>query len=291
MRRAAAAGAAAAAALACACALLAAHLAPPPPLPRGRRDQRRLTVLEATPDASGAWYRVVSRGAARCEVQQFVRAGAAGFSPRYPGAPPPHRHTRAVEAFTVLAGDMGVWLEGEESRVARGGRVTIPAGARPALRPPPAACASGTDHRAPRQRTASCSPPPHPAPAGAAHFFWNAGAAAGRDLHVAFALAPCGGAPAFFETLAGLAADAGGDRGALPLLQRVLLYSDHGLEMAALAGRPLPRPLWRAMAAALPPLARALGYASAYPEYASAGGRRRGGGGVGGGGGPRAEAL
>lgn len=103
-------------------------------------------------------------------------------------------------------------------------------------------------------------------PAGAAHFFFNADA--GSDLHIRFTLTPCGSQPSYFENLAGLLADGGGRKG-LGLLQAALLFADHGIEPAA-----RPRPLWRVEAALLPPVARALGYASRYPEYASAGGRQ-----------------
>jgi hypothetical protein len=107
---------------------------------------------------------------------------------------------------------------------------------------------------------------------------------------VRFSLAPCGSHVAFFENLAGLSADAGG-RGGVGLLQAALLFADHGLELAA-----LPRPAWRALEAAGVPLARALGYRSEYPEYASgmpgaggSGGGGDGGGGSGGGGGGEEE--
>jgi hypothetical protein len=95
---------------------------------------------------------------------------------------------------------------------------------------------------------------------GAAHFFFNNGTG---DLHLRFSLVPCGSHPTFFENLAGISADSRG-RGRVPLLQLVLLFHEHGLELAV-----LPRPLWRTLALIGAPLARALGYSSAYPEYAS----------------------
>ena len=112
-----------------------------------------------------------------------------------------------------------------------------------------------------------------PAPAGAAHFFYNAGAGGPEqrpDLVLRFALSPCGAHPSFFDNLAGLSADAKGRRG-VPLLQLVLLFHAHGLELAT-----LPRWQWRTLVLVAAPLAQLLGYKAAYPEYKSAGGREPG---------------
>lgn len=47
-----------------------------------RRDQSRLVQLEATPDGSGAWYRVLTRDPGACAFEQYVRAGTRGVVPQ-----------------------------------------------------------------------------------------------------------------------------------------------------------------------------------------------------------------
>lgn len=216
-------------------------------LARPRRQQGALEVLDT---AGGVWYRVLSRDAAACRIEQYVRASAPGFDPRrFPGGPPLHRHTASDETFSVVAGTLGLVVEGRATALVAAGETaaTVPAGAR--------------------------------------HTFFNAGAREGRDLHVTFELRPCGAAPAFFENLAGLLADdGGGSLRRVGALQAVLLYASHGAELAT-----APRWAWRAAAAVLPPVARLLGYRAAYPEYSSAGGWDGEGGRGGGGGGGGAE--
>ncbi|GBF95740.1 hypothetical protein Rsub_08722 [Raphidocelis subcapitata] len=150
------------------------------------------------------------------------------------GGPPLHRHPASVETFEVLHGMMAWKVEGAQGQAAAGQRLVVPA--------------------------------------GAAHSFRNAGAP-DEELYVRFTVQPCGAAVSFFENLAGVSADAGG-RGRVPLLQRLLLYSAHGVELAG-----LPRPLWRVAVALAAPLARAAGFAASYPAYGSAGGKEEGGGG------------
>lgn len=241
-----------------------------------------MEALEATPDATGARYRVLSRGkeeesdggASSCRVEQLVRASTPGFDPqRFPGGPPPHAHVGSDETFTVVSGKMGLWVEGADAEGDGGGAAATVFFAR-------------AGESTPTIR------------AGKTHTFYNAGARDGDDLLVTFELRPCNDAPSFFENLAGLVADVGG--GSLRrvgALQVALLYADHGAELrgdaAAIAlffpGRGGPQPAWlprwagRAAAALLPPVARALGYKARYKAYESAGGRRRAEGSGGGG--------
>ncbi|KAI8470113.1 MAG: hypothetical protein J3K34DRAFT_421847 [Monoraphidium minutum] len=195
--------------------------------------------LGMAPCAPAAYVEVLSRGHDGCAFEQGVPAGSRGLGRTFPGAPPLHRHTHSDETFTVVQGRMGWSVDGRTGEASEGGVISIPK--------------------------------------GAVHTFWNAaddeprGGPSRPDLVVRFTLAPCGGAPAFFENLAGICADAGG-RHRVPFAQLVLLYAAHGFELAT-----MPRPVWRLLAAVVPPIARALGYRAAYPEYASAGGTPGGG--------------
>lgn len=188
-----------------------------------------MTKLENTADASGSIYVLepATPGIDSFTFTEYIRRGAAGAQPGYPGSPPEHIHFRQVETFKVVKGTMGLLLNGvntvalNKNTVALGQEVSVPPGSR--------------------------------------HFFYNAGDAT-SDLQLRITLTPALAARQFFETLPGLGHDYGSlDK--VPPLQMLLTFAEGGVDLA------LPAPARLLIRLLAVPFARGVGYRAFYPEY------------------------
>ena len=97
-----------------------------------------MTKLENTADASGSIYVLepATPGIDSFTFTEYIRRGAAGAQPGYPGSPPEHIHFRQVETFKVVKGTMLLLellllLNGVNRTVAPGQEVSVPPGAPP----------------------------------------------------------------------------------------------------------------------------------------------------------------
>ncbi|KXZ51338.1 hypothetical protein GPECTOR_13g826 [Gonium pectorale] len=100
----------------------------------------------------------------------------------------------------------------------------------------------------------------HNIPAGLPHTFWNGGS---EPLEVMFTLRPGVPDEGFFEVLHALSAEHDGLDKVNPI-QMVLLFADSDAVLTD-----VPPLLWKAAVNLVPPLARAMGFRTRYPEYVS----------------------
>lgn len=132
-------------------------------------------------------------------VEELIRAGSPGFEKGKSGSPPLHVHNHQQECFEVRSGSFSYQIEGVEGHLGPGDK---------------AACI----------------------PAGKRHNFWNADNA--TDLTVVYTLTPALTSERFFQTLCGLAQDAGTLDNVNPL-QLFVTFTHYDLQLAI-----MPKPVW-----------------------------------------------